>query len=70
MLTLNALIVFKIMKYVFTFRIISRILFNRRKPNLQWSNRTCCTYYTVNTMPADALATLGARTSAGMVLIP
>ena len=28
----------------------------------------CCLSYTVNTMPADALATLGARASAGMAL--
>ena len=31
---------------------------------------TCCLPYTANTMPTDALATLGARASAGMVLTP
>ena len=31
---------------------------------------TCCLSYTANTMPADALATLGARASACMVLTP
>ena len=30
---------------------------------------TCCLSYTVNIMPADAVTTLGARASAGMVLI-
>ena len=30
----------------------------------------CCLCYTANTMPIDALATLGARASAGMVLTP
>ena len=32
-------------------------------------NPTCCLSYTDNTMPADALETLGARASAGMLLI-
>ena len=31
-------------------------------------NNTCCLYYTVNTIFADALAALGARASAGMIL--
>ena len=39
-------------------------------PNLQWINHTCCLSYTDNTMPADALATLWARASSGMVLTP
>ena len=30
----------------------------------------CCLSYKANSMPADALATLGARASAGMVLTP
>ena len=34
------------------------------------NNNTCCLSYTVNTIPADALATLGASASAGMVLTP
>ena len=60
-------IVSKIIKDVFTFHIISWILL-RRRPNPWWSNPTCHLSCTVNTMPADALATLGARASAGMVL--
>ena len=56
-------------KNVFTFRIICKILLNRR-PNYQWSNPTRGISYTVNTMPADALVTWGARASAGMILIP
>ena len=56
-------------KGAFTFYTISWILFNRR-PNLQWSNPTYCLSYSDNTMPADALVTLGARASAGMGLTP
>ena len=33
------------------------VLFNRRRPDSQCSNPTCCVSYTINTMPADALAT-------------
>ena len=50
-------IVFKIIKNVFPLRTISRILLNRRRPNSQWSNPTCCISYSVNNMPAYALAT-------------
>ena len=39
-------------------------------PFLAKSMLTCCISYTVNIRPADALATLGARASAGMVLTP
>ena len=46
------------------------IVVNRRGPDSQWSNPTCCLCYTVYTMLADTLATLGARASAGMVLTP
>ena len=60
----------KIIQDVFTFRTISWILFNRREPNLQWSNATCCPSYTDNTMLADALATLGAKATAGLVFDP
>ena len=67
-LTFNAEL--KIIKNVFTFCIISWILFYKRSLNSQWSNRKCCLSYTRNTMPAEALATSGARASAGMVLIP
>ena len=63
-------IVLIIIKDVFTFHIISWVLFHRRRPNSQWSNPTCCLSYTNNTMPADALVTLGARASTGMVLTP
>ena len=38
--------------------------------NSQWSNPTCYLSHADNTMPADALATLGARALAGMVLTP
>ena len=55
---------------VFTFRIISLNVFMRRRPNSQWSNPTCCLFYIDIVMPADVLATLGARASAGMVMIP
>ena len=71
-LTLNILNCFKGYKRstspVLTFCVISWILFNRRTPDSQWSNPTCCLSCTVNNIPADALATLGARASAGMVL--
>ena len=46
-LTLNMLNFFKIIKYVFTVRIISRILFNRKRLDSQWSNPTCCQSYMV-----------------------
>ena len=36
---------------------ISYRIFSNRRPNSQRSNPTCCLSYTVNTMPADALAT-------------
>ena len=52
-------------KKVFTFCIISWILFNRRRSDLHCSNPTCCLSYTVNTIPADALATQGVGASAG-----
>ena len=64
---LTCWIVSKIVKDVFIFRIISWILFNRRRPNSQWSNPTCCIYDTVNSMPADTLATLAAKASAGVI---
>ena len=44
-------------KGAFIFHIIYWILFNRRKPDWQWSNPTGCLSYTINVMPADALAT-------------
>ena len=56
-LTLSMLNCLNIIKDVFTFCIVSWILFNRRRRNSQWSNPTCCLSYVVNTMPADAMAT-------------
>ena len=56
-LTLNKLNFLIITKDVFTFFIISWIVFNRRKPNWQQSNPTCCLSYTDNTM-LDDLVTL------------
>ena len=67
-LTLNMLNCFK--DYLKCIRISyqSWILFNRRRLNSQWSKPTCCLSYTDNTVHADALVTLGARASAGIVL--
>ena len=59
----------RIIKDIFTFHTISWILLNRRRPISEWSHPICYLSYTDNTMPADALATLGARASAGMVVI-
>ena len=63
--TLNMLNCLKIRSDVFTFRIISLILSNGRRPNSQWSNPMCSLFYTVNTMSPKV-----ARASAGMVLTP
>ena len=65
---LKCWIVLKIIEDVFTLHIISCILLHIRRPNTQWRNPTYCLSYTDNTMPADALVTLGTRASAGMVL--
>ena len=62
--------VWKILKDIFTFSITSWILFNRRRPDSQCSKHTCCLLHTVNIIPADALAKLGAKASAGVVLTP
>ena len=43
----------KVIKDVFTFRIISWILFNRRRSDSQWSNPTCCLSSTLNTIPGN-----------------
>ena len=50
--------------------VMSSILFNRRRPNSQWSNHTCTLSYSKNTMPADGQVTKGARASANMVVMP
>ena len=59
-LLLTGWIVLKIIKDTFAFHIFSWTLFNKRRPNLQWSSPTCCRSYIDNTMRVDALATLGA----------
>ena len=67
--TLNMLNCFlKIIKDIFTFWIISWDWLDPRRWNELWNTNTCCLSYTANTMSADALTTLGARASAGMVL--
>ena len=39
-----------------------------KEAHAEMLNNTCCLSYTANTIPADALATLGASETAGMVL--
>ena len=56
-----------IIKDVFLCHITSWILVNRRRPNSQCGNPTCCLSYNVNTIPTDVLATDVTRASAGMV---
>ena len=56
-LTLNMLNCFKDYERFIYIRIISWILYHRRRPNSQWSKSICCLFYTVKTMLADALAT-------------
>ena len=60
----------KIIKERVTFWMVSWILLYSSTQSQLWNNHRCCLSYTVNTMPADALATLGASASAGMVLTP
>ena len=70
-LTLNMLNCFK--DHKICIHILHHILdfvFNGRRPDLQWSNPTCCLSYTVNIIPADALGSQRARASAGKVLTP
>ena len=55
---------------VFKFWIISWILLDPSRWYQLWNNNTCCLPYTANAMPGDALATLGARASAAIVLTP
>ena len=45
-------------------KLLLVVLFQRRRPDIQWNNFTCCLSYIVSIMPANVLAT----TSAGMVL--
>ena len=70
-LTLNTLNCFKDHKRydIFAFWIMSWIWLDPSEWNQLWKSNTCLSI-TVNTMPADALATLGARASVGMVLTP
>ena len=42
--------------------------FQKKKIGFTMGNTTCCLCYTVNAMPADALATYGARATASMAL--
>ena len=67
---LNTLNCFKITRDIFTFWIVSWIWLGPSRWNQPWNNNRCCLCYTANTMPADALGTLGARASTGMVLTP
>ena len=57
----------KIIKDIFTLWIVSWIWLDPCRWNWLWNSNTCCLSYTANTMLADALATLGASASAGMV---
>ena len=66
-LTLRVLNCLKVVKDMLIFWIL---FWNRLHPsrlNWLWHNNTCCLSNTTNTMPADAVATLGARASAGTV---
>ena len=69
--TLNMLNCFKdYQRCIHIFYHILGFVHNRRSPNSQWSNPIYCLCYTDNTMPADSLATLGAKAPAGMALTP
>ena len=62
-------IIWKIAKYIFTFWIVSWIWLVPSSWNSLWDYNRCILPDTANTMPADALVTLEASASAGMVLI-
>ena len=69
-LTLNMLNCFKDYKKIYShFESYLGSGFNQVDEINIWNN-TCCLSYTVNIMSVDALATLVASASAGMVLIP
>ena len=63
-------IVWKIVKDIFTFCILSWIWLDPSRLNYVWNNNTYCLSYAPSTIPADVLATLRARASAGVVLTP
>ena len=70
-LTLNMLNCFKVYKNMYS-HFVSYLGFFVQQKKTKFTTEqpyTCCLYYTVNTMPADALATSESRASAGMVLI-
>ena len=69
-LTLNMLNYYKDYEWCIHILYHISLLFNRRIPNSQWSNHTCCLSFSVNTMTGHYLVTLGSRASAGMVLTP
>ena len=62
--------IIKVIKDIITFWIVSWIWLNPSRWNQLWNNNACCLSCTANNIPADVLATLGARASAGMVLTP
>ena len=55
---------------IFTFWFVSWIWLDPSTWNKLWNNNTCCLSNTASDMSADALATLGASASTGMVLTP
>ena len=66
---LTCCIISKVIKdHAFTFWVTSWNRFHTSIQNSLWKNITRCLSDTVNTMPADALATSGARASASTVL--
>ena len=69
-LTINMLNCFK--DYKTYIHILNRILYMAwpKLLILTLEQHICCLSYIVNSMPADALATLGARASTGMALTP
>ena len=67
-ITLDMLKCFKNHKRYILILIVSWIWFHSSRWNQLWNNNTCCLFS--RAMPADALATLGARASTSMVLAP
>ena len=60
----------KITQHILIFWIVSWSWLDESRWHLPWNNNTYRPFYITNTMPADTLATLGGRASAGMVLSP
>ena len=67
---LTCRIIWKKTKDIFTLGIVSWIWLDPSRWNQPWNNITCRLFYTANIMSADALATLEARASTSVVLIP